>query len=116
MLCWLFVRSLCVTNPFQLYYQRGVVFDPTNANCVGNFASFCFRVNNDVERANELFTQALKQQPDHVNNLCKYATFLTKTTANARVRFVCSAEYFCSLLFCNAACDVPISGPFDVRA
>eukprot|EP00750_Incisomonas_marina_P030642 INCI7632.2.p1 GENE.INCI7632.2~~INCI7632.2.p1 ORF type:complete len:644 (+),score=120.65 INCI7632.2:1790-3721(+) len=68
----------------QLYYQRGVVFDPTNVNCMGNFASFCFRVNNDVEKANALFTQALKQQPDHVNNLCKYATFLSKTTANAR--------------------------------
>lgn len=52
---------------------------------MGNFASFCFRVNNDVEKANALFTQALKQQPDHVNNLCKYATFLSKTTANARV-------------------------------
>lgn len=51
---------------------------------MGNFASFCFRVKNDVEKANALFTQALKQQPDHVNNLCKYATFLTKTSANAR--------------------------------
>lgn len=46
---------------------------------MGNFASFCFRVNNNVEKANQLFIQALKLQPDHVNNLCKYATFLTKT-------------------------------------
>lgn len=32
-----------------------------------------------VEKANVLFTRALKAQPDHVNNLCKYATFLAKT-------------------------------------
>lgn len=68
----------------QLYYERGTEFDPANANCMGNFASFCFRVKNDVQKANELFTRALKQQPDHVNNLCKYATFLTKSTAKAK--------------------------------
>ena len=52
--------------------------DPSHANCLGNFATFLWKVRGRLEAGEAMLKRAMKQDPTHANNLSKMASLLKK--------------------------------------
>ena len=61
---------------FALPRGQALTADPSNGAALGNYATLMYTVRGDYDVAEAMYSRALLLDPDNVDNLLNYATFL----------------------------------------
>ena len=99
----------------EIYFKRGLEVDPSNADLLGNYSSFCYRQLGNVTLAIEFMKKALEIAPKHCNNLSKYATLLKQRgpafydDAEEQYKLACEQPGASATVLCNYATFLYVS-------